>query len=211
MESQKKVWNGDVDLSDDKLQDLRHEYDDKNARMDLLKNPTIPQSRLEEIMRETISNLKVEIDFLNNGFKTSKVHFEEKIKQANCPEATLKDTNWDVVEYQTLLQQSQKLALDFENSLSSISGTNISKATRSTVNTLASHCSQYLRNYYKKKRTSASHVVVTMMSDERRSTKPYALPVRYIPCGTLKDQDVRTFNQELKWEMKKRNMTLAGM
>ena len=210
MESQKKVWNGDVDLNDGKLQDLRDEYDDKNEKMCLLRSSNIPQSTIEDILQETISNLTAEIDFLDSGFKASKAHYEEKFKQTNCPESTLKDANWDVVEFHILLQQSQKLKQDFKNVLSSPSGSDISNATRCLVNSLASQYSQYLRNFYKKKRTSASHVVVTMLSDERRSTKPYALPVRYVPCTTLKDQDIRTFNQELKQEMKKRNMILAG-
>ena len=87
----------------------------------------------------------------------------------------------------------------------------VTKALRSKVGALASQYSQYSKNFHKKKRTIATHVVVTMLSDERRSTKPYAMPVRYIPCTTLKDQDFRNFNKDLKWEMKKQNMTLVGM
>ena len=50
-----------------------------------------------------------------------------------------------------------------------------------------------------------------MLLDEKRANKPYALPVQYIPCTTLKDNEVRMFNQELKREMKKENMALAGI
>ena len=211
MESQKKVWNGDVDYDDGKLKELRDEYVDMNAKMELLRTPIVPQPKIEEIIKKTISDFQVETNFLSDGFKTAKKLFEEKVKQGNCPEATLKERNWEVVECQTLLQQSQQLALNFQTAVSSISGSTITKPMRSNVNTLASHRSQYLRNLYKKKRTSATHVVVTMLSDERRSSKPYALPVRYIPCITLKDNDVRKFNQDLKREMKKRDMTLAGI
>lgn len=210
MESKKEVWNGDVDYDDGKLKELRDEYVDMNAKMDLLRSPIVPQPKVKEILQKTISDFKVETEFLSNGFKTAKKSFEEKVKQTNCPEATLKERNWEVVEYQTLLQQSQKLALDFQNVASSISDTAITKLTRSSIETLASHRTQYLTNLYKKKRTSATHVVVTMMSDEKRSTKPYALTVRFIPCITLKDDDVRNFNQALKKEMKKRDMNLAG-
>ena len=89
--------------------------------------------------------------------------------------------------------------------------TAITNLTRSSLKTLASYRTQYLTNLYKKRRTGATHVVVTMLSDEKRTTKPYALPVRFIPCITLKDEDVRNFNQILKKEMKKRDMHLAGM
>ena len=63
---------------------------------------------------------------------------------------------------------------------------------------------------FKKKRTPATHVMVTMLSDEKRKHKPYALPVQYIPCQTLKDQFVRDLNKSLKEEMKSRDMTVAG-
>ncbi len=211
MESQKKVWNGDVDYDDGKLKELRDEYVDMNAKMDLLKSPIVPLPKVKEILEKTISDFKVETEFLLNGFKTAKKSFEEKAKQPNCPEATLKERNWEVVEYQTLLQQSQKLALDFQNVASSMPATAITKLTRSSLETLASYRTQYISNLYKKRHTSATHVVVTMLSDEKRTTKPYALPVRFIPCITLKDDDVRVFNQTLKKEMKKRDMHLAGM
>ena len=44
----------------------------------------------------------------------------KKCRQANCPEETLKEANWEVVEYQILLQQSQELHQNFENALASL-------------------------------------------------------------------------------------------
>lgn len=211
MESKRKVWNGDVDHDDGKLQELREEYLDMNAKMDLLKTETILLSKVEQILESTIPVLHVETEFLNSGFKAAQKHFEEKISQVNCPEATLKESNWEVVEYQTLLQQSQQLATDFQHALSTIASSTINQGMKVKISDLASERSQYLRNLYKKKRTGAIHVVVTMLSDEKRANKPYALPVRYIPCTTLKDNEVRMFNQKLKREMKKENMALAGI
>jgi hypothetical protein len=80
----------------------------------------------------------------------------------------------------------------------------VSKATRCSVESLSA------QNYYKKKRTSSSHVVVSMLSDEQRSVKPYALPVRYVACTTLKDQELRMLNHDIKHEMKRLGMNLAG-
>ena len=37
-----------------------------------------------------------------------------------------------------------------------------------------------------------------MLLDERRANKPYALPVRYVPCRTLKDQFIRDMTKDLK-------------
>ena len=210
MESQKRAWNGDVDLNDGSLQNLRQEYDDKVERMKLLQIPTIPQQRLQSICKKTIIELQEETEFLSQGFTKSQVHFETKVNQANCPEYVLKDASWEVVEYQTLLQQSQKLAMDFEGMLALVSGENITKAIRCHVHRIASQCITFLKNYFKKKRTSASHVVVSMLSDERRSVKPYALPVRYVACTTLKDQELRMLNQAIIREMKKCGLNLAG-
>lgn len=49
-----------------------------------------------------------------------------------------------------------------------------------------------------------------MVPDEQRKTKPYALPVKYIPCSTLKDQFVRDLNLEIKVQMKERNLLTVG-
>ena len=210
MESQKKVWNGDVDLGDGKLQELRKEYDDKIEKMKLLYIPTIPQQRLQNICKAAIDELKEEMSYLNAGFKESQVYFDAKLKQSNCPESVLKDASWNVIEYQTLLQQSQKFVEDFEHMVTLVSVNEVSKATRCHIENLSAQYMIFLKNYYKKKRTSATHVVVSMLSDERRSAKPYALPVRYVACITLKDQELRTLNQDIKQELKKREMNLAG-
>lgn len=70
---------------------------------------------------------------------------------------------------------------------------------------------KYLRNLYKKKRKCATHVLVTMISDEKRNVKPYALPIRHIPYHSIRDQYVRDINQELKEEMVRLGLNLAGM
>lgn len=210
MESQKKVWNGDVDLGDGSLQHLRQEYDDKVERMKLLQIPTISQQRLETICTTTIGELQEKTKFLNQGFKDSQVLFAAKVNQTNCPESVLKNASWEVVEYQTLLHQSQKLAGSFEDMLKLVSGKEMTKALRCSVERFASQHMLFLKNYFKKKRTSASHVMVSMLSDECRSVKPYALPVRYVACTTLKDHELRMHNHDMKKEMKKRGMNLVG-
>ena len=101
-----------------------------NAKMDLLKTDTILQSKVEQILESTRSVLHVETEFLNSGFKAAQKHFEEKMSQVNCPEATLKESNWEVVEYQTLLQQSQQLATDFQHALSTITSSTINQGMK---------------------------------------------------------------------------------
>ena len=69
----------------------------------------------------------------------------------------------------------------------------------------------YLRNLFKKKHDCATHVLVIMLSDERRNKKPYALPVRHIPYNAIKEQYVRDINKDVKHEMVKQNLKVAGV
>lgn len=69
----------------------------------------------------------------------------------------------------------------------------------------------YLRNIFKKRRQpAATHVLVLMVSDERRNHKPYALPVQYIPYYSLKDQYVRDFTEVLKEHMVQLGLHAVG-
>lgn len=69
---------------------------------------------------------------------------------------------------------------------------------------------KYLRNLFKKKRTPATHVLVAMLSDEKRNCKPYALPVRYVPYHNISDKYIREFTRELKVKMVERGLIVVG-
>ena len=60
-----------------------------------------------------------------------------------------------------------------------------------------------------KKRTAASHVLLVMLSEERRSLKPYAAPVMYIPYSSMKDQYVRDITKKVKVAMVERGMVAS--
>lgn len=213
MESGRRVWNGDEDLGDGQLQKLRQEYDERFQLVDALKKQGVSVAILQQTLPKVIDQFDEDTVFLDSGFKEASQHFEKKFRQPNCPEETLKEANWEVIEFQTLLQQSQELKLKFEDILPNLAQNGNRGALnviRLTIKDLASSTQKYLRNLFKKKRTPATHVMVTMLSDEKRNHKPYALPVQYIPCQTLKDQFVRDLNKSLKEEMKSRDMTVAG-
>ena len=168
---------------------------------------------LIQTLTKVIDQLDEDTLFLDSGFKEASEHFEKKFRQGNCPEETLKEANWEVIEFQTLLQQSQELKLKYEDILPNLAQDGIGGALNLmtlTIKNLGENTKKYLRNLFKKKRTAATHVMVTMLSDEKRSQKPYALPVQYIACRTLKYQLVRDLNGKLKTEMKSRDMTVAG-
>lgn len=215
MESGRRVWNGDVDLGNGELQKMRQQYDDRFKLLDGLKVQGVGVANMREKIPNIIDELEADIEFLDEGLKEASAHFEKKFQQANCPEEMLKEASWEVVEFQTLLQQSQELKSKFEDILANLNPNRDAdrgalNLLRITVNDLAASAQKYLRNVFKKKRTPASHVMVTMLSDEKRSRKPYALPVQYVPCQSLKDQFVRDLNVKLKEELKSREMHVAG-
>ena len=90
---------------------------------------------------------------LMNGFKEARAVYHEKF-QKQVPNKTLKELNWDMVEHNTLLQQSQVLCEA------------VKKILESAI----------------KKRTAASHVLDTMLSDESNINIFYILTRFYIAC-----------------------------
>lgn len=75
---------------------------------------------------------------------------------------------------------------------------------------MAADSKSYLRNLFKKKRVAATHILVVMLSDERRSKKPYALPIRYVPYRSLKDQYIRDLTKDVKLAMQERGLKVVG-
>lgn len=53
------------------------------------------------------------MEFLDSGFKKD-VEYRKKFTNPSTAEETLKNANWNVVEFQTLLQQAQLLKQGYE-------------------------------------------------------------------------------------------------
>lgn len=101
-----------------------------------------------------------------------------------------------------LLQEAQHLKSTFESCVKILNADKCSEnqfnSCRTVVKDSTLTYKAYLRNLFKKKRVAASHVEVIMVSDEKSNYKPYALPVKFVPCQTLRDQQVRDLNREVK-------------
>ena len=106
MESVKGVWNGDVDLGDGKLQQLRSEYEN---RLQVFKALSKAESRnvLEDTLRSRLDELNADKNFLLNGLGVAIEDYRKKFNSNSTSEEALKNANWEVVEYQTLIQQAQ--------------------------------------------------------------------------------------------------------
>ncbi len=170
-----------------------------------------------ELLRENgsklVDMLENDVPYLMNGLTEARSIYKEKFAK-NVPNKTLKELNWNIVEYNTLLQQAQQLKQVVTNTLVLVTSNETEEkknARTAAVKKVGSKIKSYLSDVYKKKRTAASHVLVTMLSEEKREKKPYALPVRYISYDSLKDQQLRELNIELKKKMVDRGLKLVGM
>ena len=135
---------------------------------------------LEETLQKRLDELQVDRDFLVAGLNNAVEDYRKKYNNNSTSEQSLKNANWEVVEHQTLLQQAQSLSTTLETVLASLNSTKCTNRlflqARAIVKDLK--VEQFLRNRFKKKRTAASHVLVFMLSDERRMRKPYTFPIR---------------------------------
>lgn len=162
---------------------------------------------IEDNLKTMIGIVEQDITFLQDGFSSAVSIYQKKFNAPNTPVETLKNCNWNIVEYQTLLEDAQSLKLMYKECLKEAKQT---KKCMSMIKDWHDKWVAYLRNLFKKKRIAADHIIVFMISDEQRKKKPYALPIKFIPCRTLKDQVVRNLNKEVKEKMKERNLAVVG-
>ena len=95
--------------------------------------------------------------------------------------------------------------------LESASPDELQETTAATIQKLAAKAKAYLCDIHKKRRTAASHVPVTMLSDKRQTKKPYALPVQFVVYESLKDQHIRDFSIDIKKKMVERGLKAVGI
>lgn len=211
MESVSGVWNGDVDLSDGKLQELRRVYDSRKSLVGGVAG-IHNRNSLEVELRKCVDSFDSDIPFLDEGFRLAVDDYRKKFDSRSTSDENLKNANWNVVEFQTLLQQAQQLKGAYEGQLGYLNPAlpHDLQAIRTSLRGLAADSKSYLRNLFKKKRVAATHILVLMLSDERRSKKPYALPIRYVPYRSLKDQYIRDLTKDVKVAMQERGLKVVG-
>lgn len=159
-----------------------------------------------------LENIEDDIVFLTEGLEKATKLFQEKMRKATTSEETLRCLNWEVVEFQVLLKQSNNWLTLLTDLLGELNPHNPDHAhVVSVLKDSGSDMALYLRNIYKKRRQpAATHVLVIMVSDERRNHKPYALPVQYIPYYSLKDQYIRDFAKVVKQNMVQLGLQVVG-
>lgn len=198
LHSVRDEWNGDVNLNNGQLETLRKEYE---TRVEWIKSvSSVNETNFAEGLQTMIQEIDNDVSFLQNAFKTASTELRKRMDVKSTSSETLKTLNWEVVECNTLLQQSIQF----------LSKVKESAQPRATVKLMSVDFLTFLKNLYKKKRTAATHVLVIALSDERRNSKPYTLPVQYIPYKSLKDQYVRDITGPIKTAMCQAGLEVVG-
>ena len=138
---------------------------------------------LEARLQELITALGEDVTFLSDGLAAAEEEYEKKFNAPNTSQHMFRTLCWERVELNTLLQQSQLflekyhgMMLCLHQQLPRV------KEVVSALKNIESDALCYLRNLFVKKRQpGATHVLLFLLSDERRNQKPYALPVWYVP------------------------------
>lgn len=213
-ESLRREWNGDVDLLDGKLQDIRREYEARISSCETItKYNNISREDLVIAFAAPITALEEDIAFLDGGLQKAE-SFRSKFNNPSTTVETLKSLNWDIVKFQTLLEQAtffkEQISTFIADLNSSQSQAPVAPNWRLWLKQSPGYL-QFLRNLFKKKRICATHILVFMVADEQRICKPYAIPIQYVPYKGIRDQEVRDLTKKIKIEMTKAHLKVVGM
>ena len=124
----------------------------------------------------------MQTSFLLNGLS---VAIEDYRKQFNCDstsEEAIKNENWEIIEYQNLIQQAQSIPAWKQCLL---------------LSTLPFVIILSEEPFQKETNLCIPYPGFHAVWWKRAWKKPYALPVRYTPYRTLKDQYIRDFSREI--------------
>ena len=210
-ESVSGIWNGDVDMGDGKLQALRTEYDERRNDFQLFGNQS-DHTALLSMLETIVAQLTCDKSFLSQGLISSNKQYETKYASHTTSKKVLMELSWERLEFSQLLQQSQSLLSKISELMLCLqSSNNQHHNVQKELRSMKSDWFNYTRNLYiKKRQPAASHVLVMLISEERRDRKPYCLPIQYIPYHSLKDQSVREIANEIKAKMDDLEMTTVG-
>lgn len=210
-ESVRAKWDGDVDLGDGKLQELRADYDARRAEASL-QDGDVQREVLEMKVRKLIDSFQEDQSFLAAGLKEADSSFQKKFNSPNTSQQLLKSLCWERVEYNTLLQQAQAFRAVIEDLLPHLQPGNarVQDVSVCLRDIMPDHL-KYLRNLFMKKRQpAATHVLAILLSEECRNKKPYSIPVQFIPYHSIKDQYIRDISARIKSEMVKVDLKPVG-
>ena len=182
----KSQWNGDIDL----------------GASDLLSSKDHLMARLQKLL-----------DCLHlYGLVAAQDAYTKKFNAPNTSQELLNSLCWKRVEFNMLLQQAQCFIEKYETMKACLcQQAPREKEVVTALQNVEHDALMYLRNLFVQKRQpGVTHVLLFLVSDERRNKEPYALPVQYIPYKSIKDQYVRDMTDAIKPKMMKMDLKPVG-
>ena len=145
----RKESNGHVDLGNGELQTLRREYEERSAAFKEAPKAT-NRHDLQQSLTKVIECIEADTEFLKCDLEKAANLFREKMQKQTTSEETLRGLNWEVVEFQVLLEQSNNWLQLLSDLLGELNPND--PALASVVAVLKdseSNMSLYLRNIFK--------------------------------------------------------------
>jgi len=167
---------------------------------------------IEQRIHSASDALVQDVIFLTEALKKADEIYLTKFNSPNSSQSLLMNLCWETVEYNTLLQEAQALYSRLDNLLPYLDPTcpRIGDVIASLQN-LSKQLADYFCNLFVKKRQpAATHILIMMVSEERRNKKPYTLPVQYVPYHTIRDQYIRDLSKSVKMKMTELGMMAVG-
>ena len=127
------------------------------------------------------------------------------MRATNTSVAVLTAAAWEIADYNLLQQQ----AVRFAQELITVQ-TALNTGQLVPLKDLVESMKGYLIHIYKKKRTAASHIMVIMAADEYRTSKPYCIPLQYIPYASVRDQQLRDLTSVVKRRLLDNGVLVVG-
>ena len=140
--------------------------------------------------------------------------FEEKSQESSAQSIALFGPAWKVEELKCLLKVNQELTVEAATLLGQFKDVDFDHQGANTSRRLAGlrkKLASFISSVSRFEQSPATHIFVFMISDERRSVKPYSLPIQCIPYHTMNDATMRRLVNDVLKEMKARGMNVAGM
>ncbi|CAH3192539.1 unnamed protein product, partial [Porites evermanni] len=187
--------------------------------------PNVAAPRTRTLQKHTASSCdftdKPELQilrFFTHRLTAAEQEYEKKFNAPTTSEELLKTLCWEHVEFNTLLQQAQSFiggmsyCCRYETMISCLDphAPRVEDVHTALCN-IEKDSLTYLRNLFVKKRQpGATHVLLFLLSDERKNRKPYTMPIHYVPYKSIRDQFVRDLTVNIKTEMMRLGLKPVG-
>ena len=207
-ESTRGAWAGDEDLGDGKLQQLHNQYTSDCSLVKKISAKPCSQLTIEELQKLD-EMVKGYLEFLTAGELCAKDAYEKVLQASRPSENTLMELSWNLIGFEELLKQNS----EFSQEITQVVNKHVSgqqQFVKSAIVKLSPRLLNYVKEVYTKKRSAATHLMIFMISDESRNTKPYAVPVRFLPYHSITDNKLRQLQMEIEDAMIDLNMIPVG-